>query len=77
MRARIVAQLFYKNDSKITEPLHSAANDPQTRNDPQPQMIPDVDRKWSPLENEERHGVWFPGFYVIFEFIHFHQLNDE
>ena len=22
-----------------------------TANDPEPQMIPDVDRKWSPLEN--------------------------
>ena len=41
------------------------ANDPQTGNDPQigPQMIPDVDRKWSPPENNEWHGLWFLGFF--------------
>ena len=39
------------------------ANDPQTGNDPRigPQMIP--------AENEEWHGVWFPGFFFIFYFI--------
>ena len=50
--------------------LSPTANDPQTGNDPQigPQMIPP--------ENEEWHGVWFPGFfkifYFIFVFIYFH-----
>ena len=42
-----------------------------TLNDPRcgPQMIlPEID---------EWHGVWFPGFFSIFVFIYFHQLNDE
>ena len=57
---------------------------------PRPEMIPKLDRKWSrisndprcgpqmiPPEKEEWHGVWFPGFGLIFIFIYFHQLNDE
>ena len=49
--------------------LYSAANDPR------PQMIPKLDRKWSRTANDPRcgpqmiqpeskvwHGVWFPGF---------------
>ena len=53
--------------------LYSAANDPR------PQMIPKLDRKWSrtandprcalqmiPLEYEEWHGVWFPGIFQFF-----------
>ena len=36
--------------------LYSAANDPQTGNDPEPhEMIPDVDRKWS--RQKTRNGM--------------------
>ena len=45
--------------------LYSAANDPQTANDPQigPQMIPDVDRKCS--RRKTRNGMEFvPGVEV-------------
>ena len=37
--------------------LYSAANDPQTGNDPEPQMIPDVDREWS--RRKTRNGMEF------------------
>ena len=30
-----------------------------------------------PPEMEEWHGVWIPGFFLIFVFIYFNQLNDE
>ena len=39
------------------------ANHPQTANDPEPQMISDVDRKWSPPENNEWHGFCFLNFF--------------
>ena len=68
-----------------TRELYSAANDPQTMqtgNDPQigPQMIPNgkcprCGPQMIPLENEEWHGVWFPGFFLFF--ILFSSLNDE
>ena len=32
-----------------------------TANDPKPQMIPVVDRKWSPPENNEWYGFWVLG----------------
>ena len=65
--------------------VYSAANDPR------PQMIPKLDRKWSrtandlrwgpqmiPLENEEWNGVWFSWIFFTFYSIHvyfFSQLN--
>ena len=49
------------NINKNGSDLNSAANDPQTANDPESQMIPDVGRKWSPPENEEWHVVCFSG----------------
>ena len=54
-------------DRKLSPDWKSSPN--WTENDPEPQMIPDVDR------TEEWHGVRFPGFSLIFKFIHFHQLN--
>ena len=52
-----------------------------TANNPAPQMIPDVDRKWSPKENNEWHGFWFLGFFFLIFllsfFFFFHQLKDK
>ena len=36
--------------------LYSAANDPETANDPRPEMIPKLDRKWSPTANDPHTG---------------------
>ena len=60
---------------------------------PRSEMIPKLDRKWSrtandprcgpqmiPPENEEWHGVWFPGFFYLLFYFYiylFSSLNDE
>ena len=36
--------------------MYSAANDPETANDPRPEMIPKLDRKWSPTANDPQTG---------------------
>ena len=41
--------------------LHSAANDPQTGNDPQIWTANDPEPQMIPPENEERHEVWSSG----------------
>ena len=48
-----------------------------TANDPEPQMIPDVDRKWSRRKTRNGMEFGFPDFFLIFVFIYVHQLNDE
>ena len=58
--------------------LYSAANDPQTGNDPQigPQMIPDVNRKWSRRKITDGMDFgfldFFENFFRSFFFLFFH-----
>ena len=44
------------NPERATPVLYSAANDPETANDPRPEMIPKLDRKWSPTANDPQTG---------------------
>ena len=37
--------------------LYGSANDPRTANDPGPQMIPKLDRKWSRTGNDPHIGL--------------------
>ena len=49
-----------------------------TLNDPESQVIPDVDRKWSRRKARTGMEFRFPVLFLIFLiFIYFHQLNDE
>lgn len=60
--------------------MYSAANDPQTANDPQigPQMIPDVNRKWSRRKTTDGMDFGFLDFSIFSIFLFFfHQLKDK
>ena len=71
---RIVTRSNQSAKSNANGELYSAAMIPDrkwspdmkwspkwTANDPKPQMIPIVDRKWSPPENNEWYGFWVLG----------------
>ena len=48
--------LFNKRRAPNNRRVYSAANDPETANDPRPEMIPKLDRKWSPTANDPQTG---------------------
>ena len=59
-------------------------NDPQTGNDPRigPQMIPDLDRKWSRRKTGNSMDFGFLEFFIftfyfVSLFIYFHQLKEN
>ena len=47
------------------------ANDPQTGNDPEPQMIPDVNRKWSRRKTANGIDFGFLDFQFVKNFVFF------
>ena len=77
-RNKFVSRLLLNNNSN-NRALYSAANDPRPQMIPRPEIIPKLNRKWSrtandprcgplmiPSENEEWHGVWFPGLSIFY-----------
>ena len=48
---------FFRIQNSLTNlVLYESANDPRTANDPGPQMIPKLDRKWSRTGNDPHIG---------------------
>ena len=54
-------------------------NDPQTGNDPQlgPQMIPDVDRKWSRRKGTNGMEFGLPDFFILFLYLFINSDNTK
>jgi len=49
-----IKRLVIALHQQIMNILYGSANDPRTANDPGPQMIPKLDRKWSQTGNDPR-----------------------